>query len=147
MNTVPAPRLLNAAGTAKLDDKMKTVLIIDDESLVRATVSRMVEREGHRVLQAGNGAEGLKIFNREQVDVVVCDIIMPEKEGIETIGELRRKNPGLKIIAISGGGRTENVDFLAMAQRLGADYILAKPFGRDEFTALLRKSLETTPSS
>jgi len=133
---------LNANAAGIPGKRMKTVLIIDDETLVRATVARMVEREGHRVLQAANGVEGLNIFKRERVDLVVCDIIMPEKEGIETIGELRRNNPALKIIAISGGGRTENVDFLGMAQRLGADHVLAKPFGRDEFTALLRKSLE-----
>jgi DNA-binding response OmpR family regulator len=132
----------SASATGAFGKATKTVLIIDDETLVRATVARMVEREGHRVLQASNGVEGLNIFSRERVDLVVCDIIMPEKEGIETIGELRRKNPTLKIIAISGGGRTENVDFLGMAQRLGADYVLAKPFGRDEFTALLRKSIE-----
>jgi CheY-like chemotaxis protein len=132
----------SANATGASGKTMKTVLVIDDETLVRATVARMVEREGHRVLQASNGVEGLNIYKRERVDLVVCDIIMPEKEGIETIGELRRKNPTLKIIAISGGGRTENVDFLGMAQRLGADYVLAKPFGRDEFTTLLRKSIE-----
>ena len=141
MTTVKESRP-NANGTNVLGKSTKTVLIIDDEALVRATVARMVEREGHRVLQAANGVEGLNIFKRERIDLVVCDIIMPEKEGIETIGELRRNNPTLKIIAISGGGRTENVDFLGMAQRLGADYVLAKPFGRDEFTAILRKSLE-----
>jgi CheY-like chemotaxis protein len=130
-----------ANGTRVQAKTAKTVLVIDDETLVRATVARMVEREGHRVLQAANGIEGLSVFKRERIDVVVCDIIMPEKEGIETIGELRRTNPALKIIAISGGGRTENVDFLGMAERLGADYVLAKPFGRDEFTTLLRKSL------
>ena len=135
----------SASDTGALGKATKTVLVIDDETLVRATIARMIEREGHRVLQAANGVEGLNIFNRERVDVVVCDIIMPEKEGIETIGELRRTKPALKIIAISGGGRTENVDFLGMAQRLGADYVLAKPFGRDEFTALLRKSLEEIP--
>lgn len=141
MRTTAAPRLAAPRSAAKLGS-MKTVLIIDDESLVRATVARMVEREGHRVVQAANGLEGIRAFDREKVDLVVCDIIMPEKEGIETIGEIRRKDPSVKIIAISGGGRTENVNFLEMAQRLGADHILAKPFGREEFTALLRKSLE-----
>src|SRR3954469_20013849 len=104
----------SANATGASGKTMKTVLVIDDETLVRATVARMVERAGHRVLQAANGVEGLNIFKRERVDLVVCDIIMPEKEGIETIGELRRSNPTLKIIAISGGGRADNVDFLSM---------------------------------
>ncbi|MCH8237326.1 MAG: response regulator [Proteobacteria bacterium] len=65
-------------------------------------------------------------------DLVITDIIMPEKEGVETIVELKQLHPSLKIIAISGGGRTRNMDFLKLAKQFGADSILAKPFSEDE---------------
>jgi CheY-like chemotaxis protein len=118
--------------------KLKTVLVIDDEAIVRMTLARMLELAGYRVLQAVNGVEGLKVFAREHIDLVMCDIIMPEKEGIETIGEIRCKNRTVKIIAMSGGGRMGSGGFLDMAMRLGADHTLAKPFDREDLKSLLR---------
>jgi len=118
----------------KLD---KTVLVIDDEAIVRMTLARMLEIAGYRVLQAANGREGLQVFARERVDLVICDIIMPEKEGIETIGAIRCKNRTVKIIAMSGGGHVGSGGFLEMAARLGADHTLAKPFGREELKSAL----------
>lgn len=115
----------------------RKILIIDDEALVRLTIGRMVERAGHRAVQAANGIEGLKISRREPIDVVVCDIIMPEMEGIETIRELRRDKPDVKIIAMSGSGSLDAVEFLTLAKKWGADYTLVKPFGRDEFMLAL----------
>lgn len=118
--------------------QLKTVLVIDDEAIVRMTLARMLELAGYRVLQAANGVEGLKVFAREHIDLVICDIIMPEKEGIETIGEIRCKNRTVKIIAMSGGGRMGSGGFLDMAMRLGADHTLAKPFDREDLKSLLR---------
>jgi CheY-like chemotaxis protein len=116
----------------------QTVLVIDDEAIVRLTLARMLEAAGYRVLNAANGTEGLQVFAREHVDLVICDIIMPDKAGIETIGAIRCKSRTVKIIAMSGGGRTGSDDFLEKAARLGADRTLSKPFGREELKSALR---------
>jgi CheY-like chemotaxis protein len=107
---------------------MEKVLVIDDDSLVRDTIVRILERKGYQVLVASDGVRGLGMFRSEQPDLVITDIIMPEKEGIETIREIRGDCPDAKIIAISGGGRIGNVDFLKIAEKLGASEIIAKPF-------------------
>ena len=83
---------------------------------------------GHEVLEAANGREGLGAFDLHQIDLVITDILMPEKEGIQTIMELRHDFPLVKIIAISGGGAVEPDTYLTMAQELGADSTLSKPF-------------------
>ena len=115
---------------------MQTVLIIDDEPLVRETVSRMVAGEGRRVLQAAGGFEGIKIVDAEHVDVVLCDFHMPEISGPETVIALRRKSPGLKIIAMSGSIEEETLE---LAKQCGADATLLKPFRRAQVIALLSK--------
>lgn len=111
---------------------MAKILVVDDEDLVRMTLRQMLEADGHEVLEAANGREGVALHSSDPVDLVVTDIIMPEQEGIETIVQLRRKNPQLKIIAISGGGRMKNMDFLKIASHVGADATLTKPFSTKE---------------
>ena len=107
---------------------MQQILVIDDDVLVRSTISRILERKGYEVLAADDGAQGLSMFERHHPDLVITDIIMPEKEGIETIREIRRLSPEIKIIAISGGGRLGNFDFLDIATQFGAAEVLGKPF-------------------
>jgi DNA-binding response OmpR family regulator len=101
-----------------------SVLIIDDEPEVRSLLRCILEAHGFRVIEAENGRLGQEYAEREMVDVVVTDLVMPEKEGIETIVWLRRSCPEKKIIAISGafGG-----SYLKVATALGADAALAKP--------------------
>ena len=111
---------------------MARILVVDDEDLGRVTLRQMLEADGHEVLEAANGREGVALHSNDPVDLVVTDIIMPEQEGIETIVQLRRKNPQLKIIAISGGGRMKNMDFLKIASHVGADATLTKPFSTRE---------------
>lgn len=113
------------------------ILLIDDDAAVRETVEAMLMRLGHAVTTAGNGLEGLQKLRIEVPDVVVTDIIMPEKEGIETIMEIRRTHRDVKIVAMSGGGPTRNMDFLRFARRLGAHGVLAKPFGIDDLETVL----------
>lgn len=117
---------------------MALILIIDDDAALRATVRKILERAGHEVRDAGDGDRGLRIFREEGADLVITDIIMPEKEGIETIQELREADPDLPILAISGGGRADPSEPLTDARLLGADETLAKPFDVDE----LRKTVE-----
>jgi len=116
---------------------MASVLVVDDEELARFTIREILEAEGHSVVEAKNGNEAIAQFNKEQTDIIITDIIMPDKEGIETIIELKRDHPNVKIIAISGGGRTRNLDFLELAKRYGADSALAKPFSEDELIEAL----------
>lgn len=111
---------------------MARILVIDDEQLARFTMREILESAGHEVEEAKNGAQGIACQKSQPFDVVITDIIMPEKEGVQTIIELRRDYPTLPIIAISGGGRTRNLDFLKIAERYGAKRILAKPFSEEE---------------
>ena len=121
------------------------ILVIDDDQLVLYTLSRILERNGYEVVTATDGRRAMAIFREERPDVVITDLIMPEQEGIDTIIQIRRERPGVKIIAISGGGRIRNIDFLEMAQSLGASEVLAKPFEVDELlSCLIRLGLPPT---
>ncbi|MEE4359807.1 MAG: response regulator [Desulfococcaceae bacterium] len=109
-----------------------TILIIDDEKRIRILLRIMLEKEGYNILEAENGEEGIRLFHSHTPDLIISDIIMPEKEGVETICELRRSNPEVKIIAISGGGRHLAEDYLPLAKELGAVKIMRKPIFRED---------------
>ncbi len=111
---------------------MARLLVIDDEKLARLTLRKILERAGHEVVEATNGSEGIAMYRSRPFDAVITDIIMPDKEGVETIIELKRDFPQVRLIAISGGGRTRNLDFLKLAMQYGAEKILAKPFSQDD---------------
>ena len=111
---------------------MTRILIIDDESMVRFSLRRILEGVGYEIAEAENGREGVAMQTASNFDLILTDIIMPEKEGVETVIELKRDFPDVKIIAMSGGGRTRNLDFLKLAQQFGADRIIAKPFAEEE---------------
>jgi YesN/AraC family two-component response regulator len=106
---------------------MAKILLVDDEALVVDTLSSALESKGHTIVTAANGLEGLKRFAEGGFDLVITDIIMPDKEGIGMIMEMRSVMPAAKIIAISGGGRTGNVEVLKMAGELGAMTTVKKP--------------------
>jgi DNA-binding NtrC family response regulator len=120
---------------------MAKILIIDDDALVCSTIVRILARSGHDLLTAINGRKGLELFERESPDLVITDIIMPDMEGIETIREMRKRAPEVRIIAISGGGRLGNIDFLPMAVKLGAREIITKPFEPSELTDSVSRCL------
>jgi DNA-binding response OmpR family regulator len=109
---------------------MKRVLIIDDDAQFRLMLRRTLEKEGYEVFDAPDGQQGLFSYRQLQTDLVITDIIMPEKEGIETILDLRREFPSVKIIAISGGGRNSPGDYLTLANKLGAQVTMEKPLNR-----------------
>jgi CheY-like chemotaxis protein len=113
------------------------ILVIDDEKLLRQTIRRMLESAGHEVIEAEDGRAGIAAFAKHEVDAVVTDIIMPQKEGIETIREIRAANPTIRIVAISGGGRNQNMEFLKLAGKLGATATLAKPFRKEDLLAVV----------
>ena len=117
------------------------VLVIDDEHAVRYTLTRLLESNGFEVVTASNGRAGMLLMHRERPDMVITDIIMPEQEGLETIKAIRREAPDLKIVAISGGGRLINMDFLDVARQLGADGIIHKPLESQELLMMLSRLL------
>ena len=120
---------------------MTKILVIDDDVLVRKSIVHLLEGAGYQVLTAEDGARGMAIFRNEQPDLVITDIVMPEQEGIQTITEIRKAKPDAKIIAISGGGRIADTDFLRIAQVLGAMAAISKPFDPDELLALAKDCL------
>jgi CheY-like chemotaxis protein len=107
---------------------MQRILVIDDEPQLRAVLKRFLEIEGYEVEVAADGREALRIYAGKPADLVITDLIMPEKEGIETIRELKDSYPGIKIIAMSGGGRLGPETYLTLARKLGAQRTLSKPF-------------------
>jgi CheY-like chemotaxis protein len=117
------------------------ILVIDDDDEVRRTLVRMLESARHEVHQAADGETGIAVCNRILPQLVISDILMPEKEGIETIRDLKRAHPALKIVAISGGGQSGSMDFLEMARALGADEALQKPFRRAELLEVVSRLL------
>lgn len=120
---------------------MSRILLIEDDDLLRNTLRRTLVRAGYDVDDVPNGKAGLETYRRLRSDLVITDIVMPDKEGLETISELRRLAPDVKIIAVSGGGTGRADDYLGMARRLGATRTLAKPFSNDEILAVVAEVL------
>ena len=122
---------------------MTKILVIDDDVIVRETLIQILEDHGYQVVSAEDGKRGVASFRSEKPDLVITDIIMPEKEGIQTIAEIRRERPDAKVIAVSGGGRIGNTDFLKIARQLGATDVIAKPVDPDDFAARIERCLST----
>ncbi|MCB9365871.1 MAG: response regulator [Calditrichaeota bacterium] len=123
---------------------MCRILIVDDDPSIRQMLRSMLEREGHDVDVASNGAECLRLFRATSYELVITDIIMPEQEGIETIRRLRAEKPEIRVIAISGGGRIGPADYLSMAKLIGASATLAKPFERAALLEAVQSALSLT---
>jgi CheY-like chemotaxis protein len=119
---------------------MPTVLVIDDDSMVRGLLVRALTGARYTVIEAADGMEGLALARSHSVDVVVTDLIMPVQEGVETIMALRKERPRLPIIAISGGVTNSGL-YLDIAGKIGASRILAKPFTPRELLQLIEQVL------
>jgi CheY-like chemotaxis protein len=117
------------------------ILVIDDEEPVRTVLRQMLEKESYEVKEAANGAVGMSLLRNHPIDLVITDLFMPEKEGIETMIEMRKNFPQVKLIAMSGGGRMGKLDLLPMAESFGAQRTLAKPFERKELLEAVREVL------
>lgn len=111
---------------------MVNILIADDEQKVRNVISNSLKKSEYDVSEASNGIEAIERVKETSIDAAIIDIFMPDKEGVETIIELRRISEKLPILAISGGGRTEKMYFLKVSKLLGADSIMMKPFTPSE---------------
>jgi len=119
---------------------MANVLVIDDDDEVRDFLVRLLTRRGYSVTGARNGEAALASLASESFALVITDIVMPDMEGLETIKRVRRSNPTMPIIAISGGGSSQ-IDYLKFARKFGADAVLAKPFDPAELLELATRLL------
>ena len=114
---------------------MAHILLADDNADILSLQSTLLRDAGHEVTTASTGREALQQARIRPFDLVITDIVMPEGDGIETIVEVRRRHPGTKIIAISGGGRMSSDNYLPLAEKLGAAKSLSKPFSGGELLA------------
>ena len=120
---------------------MSRILVIDDDEVVNNMIRQLLQAAGYEAEGAPDGARGMRLMERGSFDLVVTDILMPEREGLETIHLIREKSAALPIIAISGGGRMSPEQCLTMAQYLGADYTFQKPFDHEAFLGAVRECL------
>ncbi|MEI8185531.1 MAG: response regulator [Chlorobiaceae bacterium] len=115
------------------------ILVIEDDAAVRKFICTLLKRENYTVYEADNGINGLMLLKEQKdIAVIITDLIMPEKEGIETIIEVKKQYPAIKIIAISGGGQVGPENFLVLADALGANTTLKKPFSSQELLRAIK---------
>jgi CheY-like chemotaxis protein len=129
------------------EQTMPHILLIDDDGPFRAMVRVCLETAGHIVIEAHNGQEGLVLYAAAPADLVLTDVVMPDKDGIGLIIELRKKYPAAKIIAMSGGGRGPAGDYLKVARQLGAVGTLPKPFAIVDLLAAINEALAPSASA
>lgn len=110
---------------------MSRILIVDDQDEFRRMLNRMLSQEGYEVIEAANGRIALEKYSEMKFDLVITDLFMPEKDGFETIMELKRINSDAKIIGISGGGQTKDISLLGSMKAFGASSVLEKPFEKE----------------
>lgn len=122
---------------------MNKILLIDDDNHFREMFAELLKRENYQVIESNDGRNANHLYNEHKPDLVITDIIMPDKEGIETILDLKKQNPHIKIIAISGGGRTNAMDNLRSAKLLGASITFEKPFDNKEILQSIAELIES----
>jgi len=127
---------------------MTLILIIEDDRTIREVLRQILEHAGYEVMEASDGKEGISLYRKRQADLIITDIIMPKKEGLETIVDLKAEFSEVKIIAISGGGRLGPETYLELAEGFGANRLLNKPFGHEELLEAVQDLLgEVTPDN
>ena len=125
---------------------MERILIIDDEQQIRSMLRLMLERDGYEVVEAPDGIEGIKAYREKPADLIITDLIMPNKDGIGMIIELQKEFPDVKIIAMSGGGLNKPEGYLKGAKKLGAACTLTKPIDRKKMLRAVKNVIKGTTS-
>ena len=120
---------------------MSTILLIDDSKEIRDSIHDFLEEMEYHVKTASNGVEALKIYKKESIDLVITDLLMPEKDGVETIIELKKINPTVKVIAISGGGQISGEDHLQLLESLNIEHAFFKPIDTQKLLAAIEELL------
>lgn len=120
---------------------MAKILIAEDEASIRKLIRKLLESEGHEILEASDGIQCMDLYKKKNPDLVITDLIMPDKEGLEVIREIRNLNPQAKIIAISGGGLVDPKMYLNLAQKLGAVRTFTKPIENEVLISAITETL------
>jgi DNA-binding NtrC family response regulator len=121
---------------------MATILIIEDDVAARELLRDILETEGHQVTEAANGEDGVRRYRPGATDLVVTDILMPKKGGLNVIRDIRAKDPAARIIAMSGGGTDGRLNFLGTARTFDGVLTLPKPFKHTDLLSLVERALE-----
>jgi YesN/AraC family two-component response regulator len=124
---------------------MNSILIIDDEAPIRSMLRLILEREGYQVIEAPDGVEGIRHYRQQPTDLIITDLIMPNKDGIGMIIDLKKEYPDINIIAMSGGGLNKPDGYLKGAKQLGAKHTLSKPIDREELLRAVKDTLKDVP--
>jgi DNA-binding response OmpR family regulator len=122
----------------------RSILVVDDDAPLRNFVTLALEKKGYRVASAVDGKRAGEAMKRTKFDVVITDLLMPDCDGIELITQVRRGHPGMRIIAMSGGGRIAREQYLRLAKGMGAHVLLPKPFMPVELFAAVDSVLAGT---
>lgn len=126
---------------------MARILIVDDDLNIRHLFRCLLERAGHEVLDANDGEVALRVFKETLPQLMITDVLMPNKEGLELIQEVKALQPNVSVIALSGGGVVDINDCLAFADGFGADKVFAKPIKPHILLEAVKKCLTTEPAS
>ena len=118
---------------------MPRILIIDDDAAVRTTIRHVLERAGYETVEGSDGREGSRLL--AGVDLVITDLLMPEMDGVDLLGSIRKGGHTMPVIAMSGGGKVNSKSYLEVARALGAFATIAKPFDLDHLLATVRDAL------
>jgi DNA-binding NtrC family response regulator len=124
--------------------KPPRILIVDDDASIRRTLHLLLTKAGYDVIQAADGSEAVRLWRQHGGDLVITDLHMPEKDGIQTIIELLSHTPGIRIIAMSGGGQTKRLNLLGNMALLGSILTVEKPFTLDEMISVVSQALKPT---
>ena len=122
---------------------MSRIIIADDDPGFGSMLERVLSQDGHTVELAENGRQALALIRKQPPDMLICDVIMPDMEGVELLLTLRLEVPKLPTLAISGGGRFGSADYLNLARKAGAREILAKPFTPEQLKVAVEKALSS----
>ena len=120
---------------------MKRILVIDDDEMIRTVFERFLKGQGYAVDCAADGKEGLRLLEAEPPDLVITDIMMPDTDGLEVVLSMRKKHPGIPVVAISGGMTLSPMDFLPMVKKFGACKVLYKPIELEDLLAAVEEAL------
>jgi len=118
---------------------MAKILVIEDEKVVRMAIKHRLNKEGHEVIEAEDGEEGITKYRENPVDLIITDIIMPNKEGFETIKDFNDEFPDAKIVAMSGGGKISSKSYLEIAKKFNVVDVFEKSFEWNEMLRIVRK--------
>lgn len=123
---------------------MARILLVEDDDALRVMLKVLLTGAGHEVWEAADGTRICDVYQQQRFDLVITELVMPNVEGLEVIMELRRTDPNVRIIAMSGVGKGRDEEYLRIARKVGAQVTLSKPFGNEQFLEAVRSALETS---